>query len=140
MKDSSKKSIRRLEKRDISQPFNMHRHLMLRKRQLQARATVAECAMKDKLLAAGFRHAKFQRGFMSDGVCYVADFFLKGKKIVLEIDGPSHLTAKAKAYDAKRDEYFRGRGFTVLRITNEDALAISVDMLRVWILSSVKPA
>ena len=47
---------------------------------------------------------------------YIADFVGTDRNFVLEIDGISHLSQKA--YDNKRDCFFRAAGFNVIRILN----------------------
>jgi len=52
---------------------------------------------------------------------YVADFACLHPKLIVELDGSQH--ADQAEYDAKRDEYFRLDGFSVLRFaTNEPLL------------------
>ena len=49
---------------------------------------------------------------------YIVDFYCAEIKVVLEIDGYSHIN-KAE-YDARRDAYLKKLGLTVIRITDED--------------------
>jgi very-short-patch-repair endonuclease len=51
---------------------------------------------------------------------YVADFACLAPKLVVELDGSQH--AETPAYDAKRDEFFRERGFVVLRFATDEPL------------------
>jgi very-short-patch-repair endonuclease len=48
---------------------------------------------------------------------YFADFCCRKKKIVVEIDGSQHADS---AYDRKRDEFMRSRGYSTLRVWNAD--------------------
>jgi very-short-patch-repair endonuclease len=48
---------------------------------------------------------------------YIADFVCFEKRLVVEVDGPSHATRSQ--HDAARDEWFRSEGFRVLRISND---------------------
>lgn len=43
-------------------------------------------------------------------------------KLVIEIDGDTHGTAEAEMRDARRDDWFAGRGYLTLRIANLDVL------------------
>ncbi len=52
---------------------------------------------------------------------YFADFFSFAAKLVIEVDGGQH--AEAASYDARRTEYLRAQGLTVLRFWNTDVLA-----------------
>ena len=51
---------------------------------------------------------------------YIADFYCAKRKVVIEIDGSSH--DGKEGYDAKRDEYMRGLGLTIIRIQALDVL------------------
>ena len=51
---------------------------------------------------------------------YYVDFACRQPAIVIEVDGYSHGTEIAQANDALRDDYLRGRGYRVLRISNDD--------------------
>lgn len=47
---------------------------------------------------------------------FVIDFALPEKRIAIEVDGPTHLTKKAKKHDRFKDYQLRREGWTVLRI------------------------
>ena len=47
---------------------------------------------------------------------YVVDFFCAASRLVVEIDGWAHDTAKRAEQDDRRDEALRARGFSILRI------------------------
>jgi very-short-patch-repair endonuclease len=47
---------------------------------------------------------------------YVADFACHHAMLIMGVDGEQHGTPTAQANDALRDDYFRGRGFRVIRI------------------------
>ena len=53
---------------------------------------------------------------------YYVDFACLRAALVVEIDGDTHFTDPAQANDAVRDDYLRGRGFTVLRFTNAEVM------------------
>jgi very-short-patch-repair endonuclease len=46
---------------------------------------------------------------------YYADFACHHAAVVIEVDGDTHGTDAARAYDARRDAYFHKRGYEVLR-------------------------
>ncbi|WP_248310474.1 DUF559 domain-containing protein [Devosia sp. Root105] len=50
---------------------------------------------------------------------YYADFACMHAKLVIEVDGETHVSPER---EAARDEYMRGRGTHVLRFTNDDVL------------------
>ncbi len=49
---------------------------------------------------------------------YVVDFYCPEIKLVIELDGDSHFTPEAIAYDRERTEYLEHNGLTVIRFTN----------------------
>lgn len=49
---------------------------------------------------------------------YIADFYCKERKIVIEVDGSQHYEHNADVYDKERTEYFEELGITVVRIMN----------------------
>jgi guanylate kinase len=51
---------------------------------------------------------------------YIVDFLAPALKLVVEVDGSVH--SKRRAADARRDEYLRRAGFTVVRFTVEDVV------------------
>lgn len=59
----------------------------------------------------------FQKGFITP-FHRIADFYIPGKKIIIEIDGPIHQKLLLK--DFRKDEVFlRMRGMDTIRIKNE---------------------
>jgi very-short-patch-repair endonuclease len=53
---------------------------------------------------------------------YVADFYCSEHLLAVELDGDSHYTDQAKAYDAKRTSRLHTKGIRVLRFTNADVM------------------
>ena len=51
---------------------------------------------------------------------YIADFACLAPKLIVELDGSQH--AANSEYDARRDAFFRGEGFAVLRLATDDPL------------------
>ena len=51
---------------------------------------------------------------------YVADFACHRNRLVVELDGMSHMTDSAVARDAERTAFLEAAGYRVLRFTNED--------------------
>lgn len=116
---------RQRDDKSAGRPFNIHRHLALRKAQLKSKATLAERTFLRKLKAWGYK-PHFQKGFIAGGVVYVADFYLPSPlKVVIEVDGPSHFTKDGIEKDMERDAYFKKRGFRVVHMTNGTALSIN---------------
>jgi len=53
---------------------------------------------------------------------YIADFYCASLKLVVEIDGDSHATADAIAYDAERTAFLAGLGLRVVRFSNREVM------------------
>ena len=53
---------------------------------------------------------------------YIVDFYCYKLQLVIELDGESHETNRAKTYDDQRTEILERYGLTVLRIHNEEIL------------------
>ena len=51
---------------------------------------------------------------------YIVDFYCADAKLIIELDGSQHFEEKGIEYDAKRDEYLKSLGLTVLRYSNYD--------------------
>ena len=49
---------------------------------------------------------------------YIADFYARDVGLIIEVDGDTHFTPKAEAYDSVRTDYLHQLGLTVLRFTN----------------------
>jgi len=49
---------------------------------------------------------------------YIADFCCESKKIIVEVDGSSHIGREE--YDAERDEFLTACGFQVIRVASEN--------------------
>jgi len=61
---------------------------------------------------------------------YIADFYCHELKLVIELDGFSH--ENREEYDANRDSFLSGGGYTVLRFTNveiEQSLDAVLDVI-----------
>jgi BirA family biotin operon repressor/biotin-[acetyl-CoA-carboxylase] ligase len=51
---------------------------------------------------------------------YIADFYCAMERLVVEVDGVSHIDAPA---DVVRDDWMRARGYRVLRVSNNDVFS-----------------
>ena len=51
---------------------------------------------------------------------YIADFACLMPKLIVELDGSQH--RDQVAYDTKRDAFYRGKGFAVLRFATDEPL------------------
>ena len=96
------------------QIFNQPRYKQ-RRQSLRNNATAPEQALwqvlRGKQLGVKFRR---QHGIGH----YIVDFYCPERQLVIELDGESHFTEDAQAYDQIRDVYLQGLGLRVLRFTN----------------------
>jgi very-short-patch-repair endonuclease len=83
-------------------------------RQLRAEMTPAERIMWKKLRNRRFAEAKFRRQQPIDW--YIADFFCAEARLVLELDGESHMGKEER--DANRQVYIESHGLRVMRFWN----------------------
>ncbi|MBL1416277.1 MAG: endonuclease domain-containing protein, partial [Moritella sp.] len=51
---------------------------------------------------------------------YIADFYCPEYKLVIELDGDSHDSLEAQAYDEERNTFMTAIGLDVLRFKNQD--------------------
>ena len=88
-----------------------------RARMLRHGDNMAEALLWDELKARRLGGHKFIRQ-MPFGP-YFADFACRNAKLVVELDGSQHAES---AYDRKRDEFMRSRGYSVLRFWSHDVM------------------
>lgn len=51
---------------------------------------------------------------------YIVDFYCHDKRLIIELDGSQHDEADNRKRDKKRDDYFKNKGYIVLRVWNND--------------------
>jgi very-short-patch-repair endonuclease len=54
---------------------------------------------------------------------FIADFYCSRYRLAIELDGDSHYTDRAMAYDASRSEALALQGVRVLRFSNADVMS-----------------
>ncbi len=87
-----------------------------------ARAQRANSVQAESLVWSAVRNrrcegAKFHRQVVLGR--FIADFVCFGRRLVVEIDGPSHQNEEQRPADLARDAWLREQGFRVLRLPNE---------------------
>ena len=55
---------------------------------------------------------------------YTADFYCVAAKLVIEVDGDSHLTEEARQYDRVRDQWMKKQGIRILRFTCTEVIPV----------------
>jgi very-short-patch-repair endonuclease len=99
---------------------NVQPKTRLRAKTLRRELTKAEWRMWDILRSFRGRGARFRRETPIGP--YVADFAWLSARIVIEVDGDTHATAKGILDDAGRDAFLRSQGFQVMRFDNNDVI------------------
>ena len=87
-------------------------------RELRRRQTSAEAVLWKKLRNNRFHGFKFRRQVPIGP--FIVDFFCLEKRLIIEVDGVTHLVPGAKEKDEKRERYLREQGFSIIRCTNND--------------------
>jgi len=62
---------------------------------------------------------------------YIADFVCKELKIVIELDGISHLFEEVQNKDRVKEDFLNGLGYTILRFSDEEVLKDMRNVIRV---------
>ncbi|OGY37326.1 MAG: hypothetical protein A3E36_02620 [Candidatus Andersenbacteria bacterium RIFCSPHIGHO2_12_FULL_45_11b] len=70
---------------------------------------------------------------------YVVDFYSAEAHLAIELDGDSHYTDEAQAYDTERTEYLNNCGINVLRFTNTEIIN-NIDGVLSDIASNLPPS
>ena len=102
-------------------------------KKLRSNMTEVEKKLWYHLRAKRFADYKFRRQVPMHK--YIADFICYDPRLIIELDGGQH-TLQTK-YDKKRDAFFAGEGFTVLRFWNNEMLENEEGVL-LAILSALK--
>ena len=97
-------------------------------RSLRKNTTTAEQHLWHYLRAKRLNGYKFRRQHLV--YPYVVDFICLKKKLIVECDGGQHL--EQKAYDEKRGEFLKAKGYRVIRFWNDMVLketSLVLDMI-----------
>ena len=87
-------------------------------RELRKNMTEAEKLLWSKINMKQLNGCIFYRQKPIGG--YIADFYCRKAKLVIEVDGSQHFSDESIKYDKVRDEYMRNAGLTILRFTNNE--------------------
>jgi very-short-patch-repair endonuclease len=91
----------------------------LRKNQTPSEKTFWEIVRKQRVLGMRFlRQYPIEYEYNGRSRFFIADFYCAADRLIVEIDGGIHITQKE--YDDLRDEIIAGKGFTVIRIKNNE--------------------
>lgn len=84
---------------------------------MRQRPTRAEMMLWQHLRGKRMRGFRFRRQQPIDR--FIVDFYCRQAQLVVEIDGPSHLSNEAVEYDEQRTRFLNELGLSVLRFSNE---------------------
>ena len=91
---------------------------------MRRRPTPAEAEISKWLCCGRADNIKFMPRFLRQHVIgrYIPDFLSDRRhvKIIVEVDGEYHNDAQVTVKDAVRQRYLKSRGYTVMRIRNDD--------------------
>ena len=91
-----------------------------RRRFLRSHLTKTEAVLWTRLSRRQILGYKFRRQYSVDQ--YIIDFYCPELKLAIEVDGESHFTETARAYDRRRQEYIEAFGIKFLRVMNSEVL------------------
>jgi len=90
-------------------------------RQQRANAVQAETIVWRALRDRRCEGAKFRRQVAIGD--FIVDFVCFDRRLIVEVDGPTHQGDERQANDRERDAWLTGQGFRVLRLPNELVIA-----------------
>jgi very-short-patch-repair endonuclease len=99
---------------------------VVRAKQLRREMTAAERMLWNCLRSNRLGGFHFRRQQVIDG--FIVDFYCHSAALIVEVDGPGH--ANQADYDAERDRILGGRGFGIVRFTNEQVFGDVPGVLR----------
>jgi very-short-patch-repair endonuclease len=91
---------------------------VVRARELRKTATPAEQKLWQVLRRKTINGFRFRRQFPLGP--YFGDFVCLPARLVIEIDGDTHTSDEARAYDERRTRWLTGQNFRVMRFWNID--------------------
>jgi very-short-patch-repair endonuclease len=95
----------------------IHPVITSRAREMRQPQTPAESTLWQNLRNRNLNY-KFRRQHPIDR--FIIDFYCAEAKVLIEIDGDSHLQDEQIEYDQARTEYLEELGYKVIRFTNDD--------------------
>jgi len=95
--------------------------LLSHARAMRKEPSRAERALWKLLRDRRLEGLKFRRQHPIDR--YIADFACVSRKLVVEVDGPSHMAMDQAAYDEHRTVRLRQLGWRVLRLSDSEVLS-----------------
>jgi len=104
-------------RRSMLKPSNIVQSKILR-RKLRKDMTNAERLLWASIRRKQIRGFQFRRQYSLEN--YIVDFYCPALRLVIEVDGPTHLSELAKSLDLIRQQEIESWGIKFLRFTNTD--------------------
>jgi very-short-patch-repair endonuclease len=102
-----------------------HQQLHQRARDLRNQSTPAERKLWQFLSGRKLMNLKFRRQHLISP--FIVDFYCPEKKLVIEVDGGTHIDNQI--YDMNREGFLRARGYRILRFLNTEVISGTSDVL-----------
>ena len=118
-------------------PSGIHNKPQLKsvRKELRNESTPAEKKLWGALLHSRLEGYKFRRQHSVGH--FILDFYCPSQRLALEVDGDSHFTDDAMAYDKERTAFLNTLNIRVLRFLNTDVYN-NLDAVRERILEEIK--
>ena len=101
----------------MEKQHRIHHLILAHAREMRHPQTPAEATLWRMLRNRQFRY-KFRRQHPINR--FIIDFYCAQAKLLIEVDGPSHLEPDQQEYDKLRTEYLEELGYKVIRFSNDD--------------------
>lgn len=93
-----------------------HKYLKERRKELRNNLTPPEARLWKVIKGKQLKGYKFRRQHSINN--YIVDFYCPEAKLIIEVDGKTHLEPTVMQNDIERDDFLNKIGLKVLRITN----------------------
>jgi len=115
---------------------NTNDRMLSRARKLRRDATIPERVLWSRLRDRRLGGLKFRRQVPIGP--YVVDYLCESRKLVVELDGMSHV-GRGKD-DKQRTTFLESRGLRVLRVTNDDVVKSLNEVCELILKAALTPA
>ena len=70
---------------------------------------------------------------------YIADFYVSGPRLIIEIDGQGHDCGDNPIHDERRDQFMIENGYDLLRLSAADVLQAMPDVIDTIVARATRP-
>jgi very-short-patch-repair endonuclease len=110
-----------------------HEQLRARAKQLRTNLTPPERALWDIVRGKRLGGVKFVRQAVRPP--FIPDFAARSERLIVELDGDTHGSDAAQAYDARRTVFLEDNGWRVMRIPNNEVMTNPEGVARAILLA-----